>query len=312
MVKQGKRLIAVIALIAVALSAAGLTGVNAKTSVKSKSVDINATAVTLSVGDIATLTAVMKPTNSTDKLTWSSSDKAVATVNKYGTVTAIATGKATITVKTSSKKTAKCSVTVKQTLSSDEAKTLIESQMISDETLKKVVSENTLSEADVKKLIADNTLSEDDVKKLISEASTSGGSSDTWAGDVAVPMISEQKFPMLISDPNKTGIVGNITNLQVTKRHQTTSVYMDDTYIYLPYRYDVVLTANVPSITDAQKSTYCTGIILGAKDAAADISQVQAISTVSFSGNTLTELITLYSAYDIDEYFVEAAIWETK
>ena len=68
---------------------------------------------TIGVGDIVTLDATMNPVNSTDSLKWSTSNKKVATVNKYGVVSAVSAGKATITVKTSSGKTSKCTVTVK-------------------------------------------------------------------------------------------------------------------------------------------------------------------------------------------------------
>lgn len=80
--------------------------------------DVPATAVTLdnkalelTVGDKATLKATATPENTTDEITWKSSDDKVATVNN-GTVTAVAAGKATITV-TCGEKTATCEVTVK-------------------------------------------------------------------------------------------------------------------------------------------------------------------------------------------------------
>ncbi len=67
---------------------------------------------TLKVGKSLKLKAKMTPANSTDKLTWKTSNKKVATVKK-GKVTAKKKGKATITVKTQSGKTAKCKITVK-------------------------------------------------------------------------------------------------------------------------------------------------------------------------------------------------------
>jgi len=69
--------------------------------------------MTLAVGDVAQINATKKPANSTDKLTWSSSDESVATVSSKGVVQGVSAGTATITVKTTSKKTAKCTVTVK-------------------------------------------------------------------------------------------------------------------------------------------------------------------------------------------------------
>ena len=69
---------------------------------------------TLSVGETATLTATVAPTDATNKtVAWSSSNPAVATVAANGTVTAVAPGTATITVTTADGGfTATCDVTV--------------------------------------------------------------------------------------------------------------------------------------------------------------------------------------------------------
>ena len=68
---------------------------------------------TMKVGDTVALTATVAPAEATDKtVTWESSAPAVATVSG-GTVTAVAAGDATITVKTTDgEKTATCAVTV--------------------------------------------------------------------------------------------------------------------------------------------------------------------------------------------------------
>lgn len=58
-------------------------------------------------GETITLTADTK----SDKLTWTSSDEAVATVDQNGTVTAVAPGTATITVSAGEDVTATCTVT---------------------------------------------------------------------------------------------------------------------------------------------------------------------------------------------------------
>lgn len=72
-------------------------------------VKINKKTLTLEVGKTATL----KISGTTAKVTWSSSNKAVATVNSKGKVTAKKAGKATITA-TVNKKKYTCSVTVKK------------------------------------------------------------------------------------------------------------------------------------------------------------------------------------------------------
>lgn len=76
-------------------------------------VKLNKTKVTLAKGKSVTLKATLTPTNSTDKLTWTTSNKKVATVTSKGKVTAVKKGTATITVKTTSGKKATCKVTVK-------------------------------------------------------------------------------------------------------------------------------------------------------------------------------------------------------
>ena len=79
------------------------------------SVSLDKTSLELTEGDKATLTATVLPENASNKnVAWSSSDEKVATVTAAGEVTAIAPGKAKITVTTEDgAKTAKCEVTVK-------------------------------------------------------------------------------------------------------------------------------------------------------------------------------------------------------
>ncbi len=74
-------------------------------------ISIIQTSISIEVGDAFKLTAIVSPSNATDKtITWSSSNESVATV-KDGKVTAVAVGTATITAKAGDK-TATCEVTV--------------------------------------------------------------------------------------------------------------------------------------------------------------------------------------------------------
>ena len=80
-------------------------------SVDVVSVTLDKTSIELATGETATLTAIVKPDDATDKnVTWTSSDESVAKVDN-GRVTAVKAGKATITAKCSGK-TAECAVTV--------------------------------------------------------------------------------------------------------------------------------------------------------------------------------------------------------
>ena len=74
-------------------------------------VTLSQTEASLAVGETVKLTVTFTPDYAADKVTWSSSDEAVATV-KDGVVTAKAAGKATITVTTVGGKKATCTVYV--------------------------------------------------------------------------------------------------------------------------------------------------------------------------------------------------------
>lgn len=80
--------------------------------IPAKKVKLSKTKATLKKGKSIKLKAKITPSNSTDKLTWKTSNKKIAVV-KNGKVTAKKKGKATITVKTTSGKTARCKITVK-------------------------------------------------------------------------------------------------------------------------------------------------------------------------------------------------------
>ena len=76
-------------------------------------IKINTQGASIKVGKIYTLTATVLPSNATDKtVTWSSSNKSVATVSSKGVVTGKSSGFATITAKTHNGKTASVIISV--------------------------------------------------------------------------------------------------------------------------------------------------------------------------------------------------------
>lgn len=106
------------AILTVKTKSGGLTAtckvtVNAK-NVSVTGVSLDNTSLTLQEGKSATLSAIVSPSNATDKsVSWSSSNVSVATVSSSGVVTAKKSGTATITAKTNDGgKTATCKVTV--------------------------------------------------------------------------------------------------------------------------------------------------------------------------------------------------------
>lgn len=84
-----------------------------ESEVKVSGVTLDKTSVVMEIGEEITLVATLQPADASNKkVTWSSSNTAVATV-KDGKVSAVAAGKAVITVKTENGgKTATCQVTV--------------------------------------------------------------------------------------------------------------------------------------------------------------------------------------------------------
>lgn len=78
-----------------------------------KKVKLNKKKVTLKKGKSIKLKATYSPAGAKTKLTWKSSKKKVARVNKNGIVKAVKKGKAVITVKSSNDKKAACKITVK-------------------------------------------------------------------------------------------------------------------------------------------------------------------------------------------------------
>ncbi|BBF41375.1 maltodextrin glucosidase [Lachnospiraceae bacterium KM106-2] len=116
----------IIAILSILLICSTLKPANASTNVKSKGVAMNVTKATINTDDVVALDAITKPINSTDTITWTSKNKNIATVNKYGVVTGIGLGKTTITAKTSSGKTAICKVNVVERISSEDVEEMID------------------------------------------------------------------------------------------------------------------------------------------------------------------------------------------
>lgn len=81
-------------------------------TVSTNGITVSKNSVEIYIGESATITATVSPTNATDKnITWTSSNNNVATVSN-GKIVAIAEGSATITAKASGGQTATCTVKV--------------------------------------------------------------------------------------------------------------------------------------------------------------------------------------------------------
>ncbi|MBD5543631.1 MAG: leucine-rich repeat protein [Lachnospiraceae bacterium] len=82
-------------------------------SIPATGITLDRNSASLDIGGTVTFTATISPSNATNKrVTWSSSNKTVATVNSKGMVTAVNEGTAIITAKTSNGLTATANITV--------------------------------------------------------------------------------------------------------------------------------------------------------------------------------------------------------
>ena len=77
-----------------------------------KSMTFSSSAVKLKLGKSMKLDLKVIPSNYTDRLRWSSSNKRIASVDKDGKVQGLKKGKVTITVKAGKKKKASCTLIV--------------------------------------------------------------------------------------------------------------------------------------------------------------------------------------------------------
>lgn len=97
--------------------------ITVKNPVNAKSVKLNVKSKTIYKGKTYQLKAVVSPSNTTTKkVSWTSSNKAVATVSSGGNVTAKKAGTATITVKTANGKKTTCKFTVKNPVNAKSVK----------------------------------------------------------------------------------------------------------------------------------------------------------------------------------------------
>lgn len=155
-------------------------------SIKAKSVTIAPKSMTLAVGDVAQLSAKMSPANSTDKLTWTTSDKSICTVSSKGVVQAVAEGTAKITVKTTSKKSAVCTVIVKEYMTKDEVIETINENPVSEskvtDLIKKVLSGEYVTRKDADSILNGivndrDFVTRSEVSRMINQYTVSSGTS---------------------------------------------------------------------------------------------------------------------------------------
>lgn len=189
-------------------------------------VTLSKTSVTLGKGETLTVKATVTPTNATNKkVTWSTSNKKVATVAN-GKITAKGVGTATITAKTSNGKTAKIKVTVKNapskvTLNKTSLTLGVKESFTLTKTLPKNTASNKITYTSSKPSVA--TVSEKGVITA-KKAGTAKITVKTFNGKKYTCTVTVKKAPTsikFIDKSNKkitktTATVGKTTQLKVS------------------------------------------------------------------------------------------------
>lgn len=113
-------------------------------------ISLDKVTMALPVGSIETISANVFPTNTTDKITWTSDNEVVATVNYLGVVTAKSVGNAKITA-TVGEKNASCTVTVDPILATAVtlSKTSVNINVGGSETITAAVEPNTTTDKSI-------------------------------------------------------------------------------------------------------------------------------------------------------------------
>ena len=221
-----KRKISVVLCISLILCMLPATSVFAAKTIKAKSVSLAPKAMTLAVGDIAQLNAVKNPSNSTDKLTWTSSNKSVATVSSKGVVQGVSEGTATIKVMTTSKKIAQCKVTVKKYVTDAELR----------KTIKEELSAEFMKKDDLQAYLEQNVYTKDEVDAKIASA-TSGSSGDSGSSTDWKDGDEVELFPGVSLPYERSGVT--IESISI-KRYRNDS--FDEDGAFYPFRHAYKIT----------------------------------------------------------------------
>lgn len=80
-------------------------------AIPATNIELDAFSKTMTVGDKAKLTATVKPTDTTDKVTWKSNNDKIVSVDENGNITALAVGKTEV-IATAGSVSAQCTITV--------------------------------------------------------------------------------------------------------------------------------------------------------------------------------------------------------
>lgn len=266
-----KKRLSIILCIALALCMIPTTFSFAKT-VKPKSVSIAPKSMVLAVGDIVQLTATKKPAKASGKLTWSTSDKSIATVSSKGVVKGISQGTATITVKTTNKKTAKCKVVVKDYATKDELygsfTEKLKSIFVTKEELSSFATKDDISalptkedfssfatKDDVTAAIGKDTYTKSEIDTKIASIPTGSSCNCTsWSDGTEIECLNKdylpREFVVRSGVSNNGSFKVTMTLYDITVKKYRFMDYVGDSF--MPYRYEVSYSYSLDGVETAK------------------------------------------------------------
>ncbi|MDO5425625.1 MAG: Ig-like domain-containing protein [Eubacteriales bacterium] len=188
------------------------------------SIKTNFTKATMKVGATKTIKTTVSPSRalnaSFELLSYSSSNKSVATVSKSGKITAVGAGKATITVKTNdgSNRTVKITITVPET------------DTVSNLTFNYSAAKNQMTFAVNGSMKFSNPTSAKSVmdrigKYMYNNAGLTGSLNDMWIGDYQI-VLNKNGFQLLKNGKGKdqwTAVNGKTYGTETVKTYLTSS-----------------------------------------------------------------------------------------
>ncbi|MBR1693772.1 MAG: Ig-like domain-containing protein, partial [Lachnospiraceae bacterium] len=261
------------------------------TTVEATGVTLSQTEATVERGKDITLTATVVPTAATDKkVTFTSSNEKVATVDDTGKVTAVEKGTATITAKTANGKTATCAITVivpatkvyvdqSFTIKKGQSKTLTATLVPSDTTDKV-----TWTSSNTKKVTVD---AKGKIKAVA--AGTAKITATTDSGKKAVCTVTvvakaKKATKVTIGKTSKTMKVGEVKQLKVTVKPAKTT----DAVTYKSSKKNVVAVAKNGVLTAKKPGTATITVKAGKKKATIKITVNEPATAVTLNKTTAT------------------------
>ena len=309
-----RKKLSLILCIALIISLMPATSAFAAKTVKAKSVSIAPKAMTLMVGDIAQLKATKNPKNSTNKLTWTSSNKSVATVTSKGVVQGVSEGTATITVKTSNNKKASCTVVVKNYIDENSIR----------ESLREELKAEFATKNDIQALISQNTYTKSEIDSKIASVPSGGGGSTVvnncdcgkdFTDGQSLSLLAGQSLPFTIDRTlwNGEKISITITSVSIKKYHYN-KIFKEN---YNPFKYTLEIKGKVPDFSNVPNDTDPSLTLVYVskdKDSSAAASYYfenedggKQEATYSVEGDDFTLTVNQYGIYsDYEYFFIEA------